>query len=182
MYRQSCEEVLKRAGEALAIVLGGSRSLLTIALNHCSLGRAALGVARSAADGLAGVSSATEHLDRAVDGFQEAGAEEFIARGLLARAALRRFAGDPDGAAADLREALEIAERGSMRLHEADAHLEWTRLCLATHDPAAARRHLDRARELVEACGYGRRTREVTWLESRLAKIESPEAGTAGTS
>ena len=56
-----------------------------------------------------------------------------------------------------------------MRLHEADAHLEWTRLHLATGDPAAARRHLDRARELVRACGYGRREREVTWLESRLS-------------
>ncbi len=27
------------------------------------------------------------------------------------------------------------------------------------------------AGELVEACGYGRRTREVTWLESRLAEL-----------
>jgi len=38
------------------------------------------------------------------------------------------------------------------------------------------------ARELVEACGYGRRTREVDWLESRLAALETPEAGRAGTS
>lgn len=56
-----------------------------------------------------------------------------------------------------------------MRLHEADTHLEWTRLHLATGGTAAARSHLDRARDLVRACGYGRREREVAWLESRLS-------------
>jgi hypothetical protein len=76
---------------------------------------------------------------------------------------------DFSAAATDLREAQEIAERGSMRLHEADAHLEWTRLHLATGDRAAARLSLDRARELVRACGYGRREREVGWLERRLS-------------
>ncbi len=55
-----------------------------------------------------------------------------------------------------------------MRLHEADAHLELTRLHLQTGDPAAARPCLDRARELVTACGYGRREREVAWLEKAL--------------
>jgi hypothetical protein len=64
-----------------------------------------------------------------------------------------------------------------MRLHEADAHLEWTRLHLASGDPAAARRHLDSARDLVRACGYGRREREVTWLDSRLAALEDPDEG-----
>jgi len=103
-----------------------------------------------------------------VDGLREAAQEDDLPRGLLARATLRRVAGDSEGAAADLREAQEIAERGSMRLHEADAHLEWTRLHLATGDPAAARRHLD----LVRECGYGRREREVTWLEGRLAELE----------
>ena len=146
-------------------------ALLDIALDHLSLGRAHLGLALTASDQPPDLRPAAEHLDRAVDGLREAGREEFIARGLLARAALRRLAGDPEGAAADLREAQEIAERGSMRLHEADAHLEWTRLHLATGDPAEARRHLDRARDLVQECGYGRREREVTWLEGRLAAL-----------
>ena len=108
-------------------------------------------------------------MDRAVDGLREAGTQDHLPRGLLARAALRRLAGDPGGAAADLREAQEIAERGSMRLFEADAHLEWTRLHLGTGDPDAAREHLDRARTLVRECGYGRREREVRWLEGRLS-------------
>lgn len=73
-------------------------------------------------------------------------------------------------AAPDLREAHEIAEWGSMRLLEADAHLEWTRLHLATGDRAAAREHLDRARGLVRECGYGRREREVQWLEEQVGE------------
>ena len=82
-----------------------------------------------------------------------------------ARAALRRLLRDFTAAAADLTEAMEIAERGRMRLHECDAHLEWARLRRDQGDLAAARGHLTRARELVEATGYGRRVREVKWLE-----------------
>ncbi|MCP3956766.1 MAG: TIR domain-containing protein [bacterium] len=39
---------------------------------------------------------------------------------------------------------------------------------LQTGEADAARRHLERARELVTACGYGRREREVAWLSSVL--------------
>jgi TIR domain-containing protein len=67
-------------------------------------------------------------------------------------------------------EALEIAERGSMRLHECDAHLEWARLCRDQGDLVAARKHVVRARVLVNETGYGRREREVRWLEETLAK------------
>ncbi len=45
-------------------------------------------------------------------------------------------------AAADLGEALEIAERGHMLLHAADAHLEWARLDLAAGDEEGASRRL----------------------------------------
>jgi len=75
---------------------------------------------------------------------------------------------EPFGAAADLTEVLEIAERGPMRLHECDARLEWARLCRDQGDLAAARRHVARARELVNETGYGRRKREVRWLEGSL--------------
>jgi hypothetical protein len=72
--------------------------------------------------------------------------------------------------AADLAEGLEIAERGSMRLHKCDAHLENARLCRDQGDLDAARRHVARARELVEETGYKRREREVGWLEKELAR------------
>jgi TIR domain len=90
--------------------------------------------------------------------------------GLLSRAALRRFRSDFASAAADLSEALEIAERGPMRLHECDAHLEWARLCRDQGDLPEAHQHLARAREVVNQTGYKRREREVAWLEKELAK------------
>ena len=168
-YREACEEVRERAEQFFTWRLP-SDSLLTIALDHLSLGRAYLGLALTAPATPPDFRPAAEHLDRAVDGLRQAGQEDYIARGLLARSALRCLASDFPAAAADLREAQEIAERGSMRLHEADAHLEWTRLHLAIGGPAAPRPHLDRAAELVRACGYGRREREVAWLERRLAE------------
>jgi tetratricopeptide (TPR) repeat protein len=167
-YREACEEVRERAAMTLGWAEQAGLSLLTISLDHLSLGRAHLGLALTAPGKAPDFRLASEHLDRAVDGLREAGQEQELPRGLLARAALRRLSGGPDGAAADLLEAQEIAERGSMHLFEADAHLEWTRLHLDLDDPAAARPHLDRARDLVRACGYGRREREVTWLEGRL--------------
>lgn len=169
-YREVCEEVLDRAESALEIAQR-NHWLLDIALDHLSLARAHLGLVLTGPDRPPDLHPAAELMERAVDGLREAGADEFIVRGLLARAALRRLARVseiPDGAAADLREAQEIAERGSMRLFEADAHLEWTRLHLDTGNHAAARDHFEKARDLVRACGYGRREREVTWLEGRL--------------
>ena len=168
-FRQACREVLERAKAALRVA--EEPWLLDIALDHLTLGRAHLGLALTAPqrrpweDRTAGLAQAAEQLDRAVDGLRRAGQEDHLPRGLLARAALRRFRSDFAGAAADLTEALEIAERGPMRLHECDAHLEWARLCRDQGDLAAARRHVARARELVKETGYGRREREVRWLE-----------------
>ncbi|MFP3941016.1 MAG: hypothetical protein ACLF0P_11965 [Thermoanaerobaculia bacterium] len=173
-YRAACEEIRDRAEMTLVWAEEAEASVLTIALDYLSLGRAHLGLALTAPGEAPDFHAASEPLDRAVDGLREAGQEDELPRGLLARAALRRLSGDPDGAAADLREAQEIAERGSMRLFEADAHLEWTRLHLGlgtgAGDRDAAREHLHRARELVRECGYGRREREVAWLEGRLAE------------
>ncbi|MCP3963114.1 MAG: hypothetical protein GY719_35185, partial [bacterium] len=172
--REACEEVRERANQTLEWAKAAGGSLLSIALDHLSLGRAWLGLALTSP---AGFAEAAEHLDRAVDGLRQSGTEHHLPRGLLARAALRRLcathaggaaAADLDAAAADLREAGEIAERGHMRLHQADVHLEQTRLRLQTGEADAARRHLERARELVTDCGYGRREREVAWLSSVL--------------
>ncbi len=55
-----------------------------------------------------------------------------------------------------------------MRLHQADAHLEQARLGLQIGDREAARGHFERGRELVTACGYGRRERDVKWLAAVL--------------
>ncbi|NUM79114.1 hypothetical protein HUU40_32555, partial [candidate division KSB1 bacterium] len=95
---------------------------------------------------------------------------------------------------ADLEEAREIAERGEMKLHLADYHLEACRLCLAEHaavetsrrdvstvaisTPAGsatdhlsdARQHLATAKEMIEQMGYGRRRPEVEELEKQLGE------------
>jgi tetratricopeptide (TPR) repeat protein len=171
-FRQDCWEVRERARQTLNWAEQSSRSLLTRALDYLTLGRAHLGLALAAsgADRTAGLAQAAEPLGRAVDGLRRAAQELYLPRGLLARAALRRFRADFIGAAADLTETLEIAERGPMRLHECDAHLEWARLCRDQGELAAARQHVARARELVNETGYGRREREVRWLEETLGK------------
>ncbi len=170
-FRQACREVLERARQTLEYEKEGWYFLLDIALDHLTLGRAHLGLALTVPgeDRTVRLAQVAEPLNRAVDGLRRAGTEHNLPWGLLARAALRRFCADFPGAAADLTEALEIAERGPMRLHECDAHLEWARLWRDQGDLATARRHVARSRELVNETGYGQREREVAWLEKTLA-------------
>ncbi len=170
-YREGCEEVRERAEQFFEWRVPGD-PLLDIALDHLSLGRAHLGLALTSGAS-PDVTEAAEHLDRAVEGIRQAGREDCLPWALLARAALRRLRDDEAGAAADLREAEEIAERGHMRLHEADVHLEWTRLHLATGDRDAAGRRLAQARGLVTKIGYGRRQREVEWLTGEASGLRS---------
>jgi tetratricopeptide (TPR) repeat protein len=151
------------------------RFLLDIALDHLSLGRAHLGLALTAPvpatpgeEAEADFAQAAEHLDHAVEVLRQAGTEDHLPRGLLARAALHRLRGDQAAATADLSEALEIAERGGMRLHACNAHLEWARLDLQQGDAEAAGKHVAAARKLVAETGYKRREREVVWLEGRV--------------
>jgi tetratricopeptide (TPR) repeat protein len=105
-----------------------------------------------------------------VAGLREAGHQEFIARGLIALAALYRVQNDFLKAWDDLEEAREIAERGGMKLWLSDYHLEAGRLCLEdgerkTEDAAG---HLADAKRLVEETGYHRRDPEVLLLEAQV--------------
>jgi hypothetical protein len=115
----------------------------------------------------------TEHLDYAVEGLRRAGHELYVPCGLLYRATLRRLRGDPLTAEMDLSEVLEISELGSMRLYECDVHLEWARLCRQRGDRDGLQRHTAKARKLVEETGYGRRRREVGWLERQISSTPS---------
>ncbi len=132
----------------------------------------------------------------AVEGLLAAGQRDYVARGLLARAAFRRAIGDADGARRDLDEAQEIAEPGPMRLHLCDCALERARLALARRealarlnglvDPSPPRRplpdgaattglsvearvQLDAARKLIAECGYHRRDEELRELNDVVA-------------
>ena len=135
--------------------------LLDIALDHLTLGRAALA--------LGDLPEAAGHLKQAVDGLRAAGVEEYLARGLLARAELHRNEGHFDRARRDLHDAEKIARRGEMRLHLTDFHLESARLAIVESDPAAARDHLDKARQLVTETGYHRRDPDLDEIAAQLA-------------
>lgn len=167
-YRQ----VLDRAGQTLEWVkqkYDYGLGLLDIALNHLSLGRAYL--LQDLQEGSCDFSQAAAHLERAVDAMRQAGHQEFIARGLLARAELHRAMGSLDPVRANLEEALSIATRGGMRLHEADCHQEYTRLHLACGEKEKARESLAKARGMIEEMGYHRRDVEVAELEGELEPL-----------
>jgi tetratricopeptide (TPR) repeat protein len=162
-----CQEVQSRAGRTLewARQVTGV-SLLDIALIYLSLGRAHL--LQTQQEGMDDFSQAVAHLDQAVDGLRQAGRQDHLPGGLLARAELRRVTGSLDRARADLEEALSIATRGGMRLYEADCHLEYARLHLACGEKGKARQSLAKAKEMIEDTGYHRRDREVAELEEML--------------
>jgi tetratricopeptide (TPR) repeat protein len=175
-FRTACEEVLARAASLLQ-----PRSPIPwlVALGHLALGRAHLGlavVARLVLDGehtgVAHVDLAARHLDEAVSYLRRSGREDYVPRGLLARARLGRWMGDGERVLQDLTEALDIAERGSMQLHACDARLEWARYHVSLGDLDAARPHVTSAMVLVAFTGYGRRQAE---LEALLTAV-SPGA------
>jgi hypothetical protein len=157
--------------------------LLTIALDYLSLGRAFLLLVLSNAEGQAlaettvrtvGESGqyfdqARAYLNQAVAGFRESGDQDFLCRGLLERAACYRSQNEFALAWADLEEAREIAERGEMKLHLADYHLEASRLQVASGKLQEAKEHLDIAAKMIEDMGYGRRRPEVEELRKQLA-------------
>ena len=168
---EACGAVSTRAEQAFEIATR-NRWLLHIALDHLTLARAA----RYAAI-LRGETPDGAHVEAAVEGLCDAGQKDYVPRGLLTRALYRAVAGDFSGAAADLDEAFEIAERGPMRLHLADIHLTRARLFgLYEKRPASypwesATADLAEARRLIDVCGYGRRTEELEDAEAALAAL-----------
>jgi hypothetical protein len=92
------EEVRRRTMQTLAWVTQAGW-LLDIVLDHLTLGQALLQAHLQ--DGSTTLADAT-HLHQAVDGLRQAGAQEFISRGLLARAALYRAQGAFTQARSDL--------------------------------------------------------------------------------
>jgi tetratricopeptide (TPR) repeat protein len=140
--------------------------LLDIALNNLVLGRAYLLQAKLPEE--RDYDQATVFLQRAVDGLRKAGELDELPRGLLARAELRRVTGEYQRARADLNEAQRIAERGEMRLHLSDCHLERARLCLALGEREQARAAWQQAAALIAQTGYHRRDGELAEIEEQL--------------
>jgi tetratricopeptide (TPR) repeat protein len=158
-----CRTISQRANSALQIVLKGSRTFLSIALNHLTLGRAALYTAileQSA------IQNSQSEINAAVSGLRQAGMQDHIPRGLLTRAWLRGLIGartDPESAQSDLDEAWEIAERGSMKLFLTDIHLYRARLFFRepSYPWQSPQDDLAAAEKLINDCGYHRRDGEL---------------------
>jgi tetratricopeptide (TPR) repeat protein len=143
-------------------------SLLTIALDHLTLGRAvfyssilneSLGENRL---------PAIENLKAAVDALRRAGAQHWIPAGLLSRSWMHFGESEVDSALSDLDQAWEIAERGPMRLHMADIHLYRARLFhgVKPYPWTSPQEDLAAARKLIEKCGYWRRNEELEDAEA----------------
>lgn len=201
LSRRRAGEARDRAAQTIDIARN-SNWLLDIALDTLTLGRAKLALALQSpasahpAETIRDDARAAADLDAAVERLRAAGQMDYLARGLLARAAFRRAVGDWDGAARDLDEVEEIAEPGPMRLYLCDCALERARLVLARReafaplnglvepspappalpDPAEAerlleeaRKKLDAARKLIAECGYHRRDEELAELDAVVA-------------
>ena len=175
---QSCRAVSQRAAQTLKWAKENNVALLDIALNHLTLGRAAL--YEAILDG-SSLDPCHASLQQAVAGLCRAGAQEFIVRGLLTRSWLRSLTGaltvaesGPESAQSDLDEAWKIAERGPMPLFLADIHLHRARL-FGLHAPAAIgdqypwespAADLAAARALIMKHGYLRRREELEDAEA----------------
>ncbi len=177
-HATTLREVTERATQTLEWAEQVRASLLSIALDHLTLGRAGLYRAILSQSQISDLTSdISSHLTAAVDGLRAAGAMEFVARGLLTRSWYLAWTGDAAGAAADLDEAWEIAERGPMPLFQADILLTYARLQIsdfklqierldaAFPDPQAL---LAEARRLIDKHGYHRRDGELEDAEHAL--------------
>ncbi|MFI5331906.1 MAG: TIR domain-containing protein [Desulfobaccales bacterium] len=160
-------EVLERAGKTIEWARMDGVPF-NIALDHLSLGQAYLMQAME--ERSPDLTQAAAHLDQSLTALRQAGREDFIVLGLLARAGLYRVQNDWPRAHRDLHESMARAKRSGMALHQADAHLEYTRLYLAQSQPEKARPHLTTAKKMIAEIGYGLRHQDVLDLEAQLRR------------
>lgn len=161
-HRATLQAVSERAVQTLKIATCNNW-LLAIALDHLTLGRAALYAAVLEGSSLDPCHAPLQHT---VAGLRRAGDLDMLVLGLLTHAWLRFFEGHRTGAESaqsDLDEAWEIAERGPMKLFMADIHLHRARLFFreAKYPWGSPAADLAAAEKLIHDCGYHRRDQEL---------------------
>jgi len=117
-------------------------------------------------------------INEAIERLRNCEAEDCLPRGLILRATLLREVNKCEEAERDLREALQIAERGDMQLHVVDAKLELARQMISrfilkfegkTSDWAeAAGKYYEEAKDLINRTGYNRRIPELVAIQQCL--------------
>ncbi len=180
-------EVLERAEDSLKYGIN-FYTLLSTALYQLILGRTHLL--------LGNFPQTTQWLDHAIAGLRAAGQQDYLPRGLLARAALYHHTRDFDRARQDLQEVFDIAEPSGMRLHLTDYHLEMARVLLAEEETplifplsdeeqeaksaqapfltregggwVTIKKHIEKAAKLITETGYHRRDPELAALKQAL--------------
>jgi len=189
VFLDACRSVTERTQESLKLTTE-QELILDIALDHLTLGRAALYASilvrglrpeslSSTSPTPAPESSqhylelAAAEIDSAVSGLRSAGVQHHLPRGLLSRAWLRSVNGariGADSAQSNLDEAWEIAQRGPMPLFLADIHLYRARLFFreSNYPWGSARQDLKEAWDLIGKCGYWRRKEELQDAESAI--------------
>jgi hypothetical protein len=195
-----CRAVAERAAKTLEWWTSHFKnaSLLDIALDHLTQGRAALYAAilelrsrrrepaqhsspsPTSLESQRGRTTAATELDQALSGLHRAGAQHYLPCGLLSRAWLRSLTGPRTGsesAQSDLDEAWEIAERGPMPLFQADIHLYRARLFFrdATYPWQSPQHDLAEARRLIFKHGYLRRKEELEDAEAALEHFRTQQ-------
>ncbi|HEU4556838.1 MAG TPA: hypothetical protein VFS20_03275, partial [Longimicrobium sp.] len=152
-------------------------SLLDIALQQLTLGqiacyRAVLAKLQARGTGQIGQADvehlASRRINAAVTSLRRAGLVTHLVRGFLSRAQLCVVSNDFRSGEQDLNEAWQISERGPMRLHMADIHLNRARLFHAVKPYPWESPHKDliSARKHIEQCGYWRRRDELEDTEA----------------
>lgn len=190
----STAEVLERAEQTLEWGTKGGLGLLSVALDQLTLGRAHLQRFLTPHPLPQGAREQDQQraaywLEQAVAGLRAAGRQDYLPRGLLARATLHRYTHHFDLAHADLQEVFDIATGSGMWLHLTDYHLEMARLLVAASgfdfaqpsnsgttpclsevegNRQSARMHIAEAERLIKATGYHRRDKELAELQAQL--------------
>ena len=176
-------EVLARYQHLLAWRQDGD-SLLDHGLEELIAGRAAHLEARSAAGGapaLGALTAAIAKLDAAVEGLREAGTLDHLPRGLLARAACHREAGNDSLARDDLVASFDLCERAGLKLFHIDCWPESARQRLWRDAPTAAALEraeaaIGKAVDLVEATCAKRPLPDIALLRTDLALAQGDQA------
>lgn len=174
----ACAEAERRATQTLEW-LEDQYPLLSIALDHLTLARAALYrilLSKESDEGRALLTGDHSAFSEALAKLRAANMLDHLPLALLTAAFYHgTLGGDPAEATRLLDEAQQIAERGPMPLYQADVHLHRARLAgsmkdaderMKSYPGVDPQAELKKARELIEKHGYWRRKEELEDAEA----------------